>query len=83
VDQVAVDAAKATPPVAVSVLELSGMNLPDLALVATIVYTLLLIAQHVWSKWCVPIHDWWRERRRRRQRRRRRIHFTNDEDEVT
>ena len=51
---VAVDAAKAAPPVVVSALSLFGVSLADWAYTLTIIYTLLLIVQHVWKNWVKP-----------------------------
>lgn len=65
--QTIIDTAKVAPPIAVSALEAGGTNLPDLALWLTIIYTGLMIVQHIWTKWWVPIRN--DRRRRARQKR--------------
>ena len=54
------DGAKLAPPVAVSVTSwISGVNLSNLAYFVTIVYTLLMIGNFIWTKLIRP----WREGR--------------------
>lgn len=52
--------AKASPPITVAAATMAGMSLQDWVYVLTIIYTLLLIAQHIWTKWIRP----WREARK-------------------
>lgn len=52
--------AKVSPPAAVTVASVSGMGLQDWVYAATLVYTVLLITHHVWTKIYTP----WRDRRK-------------------
>jgi uncharacterized membrane-anchored protein len=70
------DAAKAAPPVALTGWQMLGLNLNELLALVTLVYTLLLITHHVWTKWIAPFRA-----ARKRRPRRRRHNFTNDDDE--
>lgn len=56
------DGLKAAPPVSVVGVTIAGMTLQDWVYTVTLIYTVLLITQHVWSKWIKP----WREARRER-----------------
>lgn len=48
------DAMKATPPVTVVASHIAGVNWSDVAYILTSVYTVIMIVQHVWSKWIKP-----------------------------
>ncbi|MCM2311384.1 MAG: hypothetical protein NDI84_08275 [Steroidobacteraceae bacterium] len=48
------DGFKVAPPVGVMAVTIAGMSLQDWVYVLTIVYTLMLIAQHAWTKWVKP-----------------------------
>lgn len=48
---------KASPPVTVAAATMAGMGLQDWVYVLTIVYTTLLIVQHIWTKWVRPFRE--------------------------
>lgn len=48
------DGLKAAPPVSVMAVTIAGMSLQDWVYVLTIIYTVLLITQHIWTKWVKP-----------------------------
>lgn len=48
------DGIKAAPPVSVMAVTIAGMSLQDWVYVLTIIYTVMLITQHVWTKWLKP-----------------------------
>ncbi|GHH52458.1 hypothetical protein GCM10009090_16440 [[Pseudomonas] boreopolis] len=58
-ESVAAAAAKLSPPVTVVGVTILGYSLQDWVYVLTIIYTLMLMAHHVVSKW-IPM---WRNRR--------------------
>lgn len=51
-DSVAALAAKAGPPVSISLATIAGYNVSDLILWATLIYTVLMIAHKVYQIWC-------------------------------
>lgn len=55
-----VAAAKLTPPAGIVAASVAGMSLQDWVYALTAVYTLLMIAHHVITKWIIP----WRNRRK-------------------
>lgn len=54
-------AAKVTPPATVTAASIAGMGLQDWVYTVTIIYTVLMIVQHVVTKW-VPLVRSWRAR---------------------
>lgn len=48
------DGLKVAPPVSVMAVTIAGMSLQDWVYVLTIIYTVMLITQHVWTKWLKP-----------------------------
>ena len=49
------DSVRAAPPVSVVAVTIAGMTLQDWVYAATLVYTALLITQHIWTKWVLPL----------------------------
>lgn len=58
-DSVAAGIAKLTPPMGVVAVSVAGMSLQDWVYALTAVYTGLMIAHHIVTKWWLP----WRRRR--------------------
>lgn len=58
-ESLAAAAIKLSPPASVVAVSVAGMSLQDWVYALTLLYTVLLIAQHVWSKWYAP----WRDRK--------------------
>jgi len=52
---------KLTPPAGVVAASVAGMSLQDWVYALTAVYTLLMIAHHIWTKWVQP----WRAARKK------------------
>lgn len=63
---------KAAPPVGIAAATFAGIGLQDWVYALTIVYTLLMICQHVWSKYLQPYLLRRRVSKRARARRKRR-----------
>lgn len=53
-------AAKLTPPASIVAASVAGMSLQDWVYALTAVYTLLMIAHHIVTKWIIP----WRASRK-------------------
>lgn len=47
----------AAPPLTVTALSICGVQLSDIAIILTIVYTAMLITHFAWTKWIRPIFD--------------------------
>ena len=58
-DSVAAGIAKLTPPAGVVAASVAGMSLQDWVYALTAIYTLLMIAHHIVTKWWLP----WRRSR--------------------
>lgn len=52
--QMAFDALKASPPVAVAASSLAGVNWSNVAYMLTAAYTAIMIGQHAWKHWIRP-----------------------------
>lgn len=59
-DSLQVVAAKLTPPAGIVAASVAGMSLQDWVYALTAIYTLLMIAHHIITKWIVP----WRASRK-------------------
>ena len=53
-ESLAAAAVKLSPPASVIAVSVAGMSLQDWVWAATLLYTVMLIVHHVWSKWLQP-----------------------------